>query len=134
MVVHPTLNIASVNMRKCNAVTHALLNSTNNTQLLLIQEPWYDKIGTARKDSACQGIDTLGGVSSLAWEILYPHTTAGQHPKVMAYACKPSQADNNAPPFTAVPRLDICAHPSIQVLNIVHDKEEWRIISFYHDI
>jgi hypothetical protein len=39
MAVHPPLLIASVNMRKCNAATHALLNSTNNTHLLLIQEP-----------------------------------------------------------------------------------------------
>jgi hypothetical protein len=52
MAVHPTLNIASVNMHRHNAVTYALLNSTNSTQLLLIQEPWYNMIGTARKDSA----------------------------------------------------------------------------------
>jgi hypothetical protein len=52
----------------------------------------------------------------------------------MAYACKPSQSDNNTPPFMAVPHLNICAHPSIQILDIVHDNEEWRIINFYHDV
>jgi Endonuclease-reverse transcriptase len=34
----------------------------------------------------------------------------------------------------AVPCLDICMHPSIQILDIVHDNEEWRIINFYHDV
>jgi len=63
MAVHPPLFIASVNMCKRNAATHALLNSANNTHLLLIQEPWFDAIGTARKDTAQKGIDVLGGIA-----------------------------------------------------------------------
>ena len=72
MPEHPTVNIASANMRKRNAVTHALLNSITNTNLILLQEPWYDQIGTARKDGAREGIDVLGGVASPAWDIIYP--------------------------------------------------------------
>ena len=41
------ITIASVNMQKQNAVTHALLNSDININIFLIQEPWYDTIGTA---------------------------------------------------------------------------------------
>jgi hypothetical protein len=113
MSAHPKMNIVSVNMRKRNAVTHALLNSANNTYLLLIQEPWYDMIGTARKDTARQGVDVLGGVASPVWEILYPSTTEGQCPKTMAYVHKSIANNPNTPTFTVVPHLDICTHPMV---------------------
>jgi hypothetical protein len=47
MPAQSPIRIASVNMRKRNAVTHALLNSDNDTNLFLLQEPWFNKIGTA---------------------------------------------------------------------------------------
>jgi hypothetical protein len=134
MPAHPPILIASANMRKRNAITHALLNSDSKTHLMLIQEPWFDTIGTARKDSAQHGIDVLGGVASPAWEIHYPGHTGGQRPKVMAYSCKPTQEGDNTTHFTVVPRLDVCAHPTIQVLDLIFEKEQWRVINFYHDI
>jgi Endonuclease-reverse transcriptase len=134
MLIHPTLEIASVNMRKRNAATHALLNSENNTQLILVQEPWFDTIGMARKDSTHQGVDILGGVASPVWEIVYPTTTNGQCPKVMAYVHKHPSSNLNTPPFTVVPRPNACAHPSIQVLDIAFDNERWQVINFYHDV
>jgi hypothetical protein len=127
---HPPILIVSANMRKRNAVTHALLNSDNKTHLMLIQEPWYDTIGTARKDSAWDGVDVLGGVASPAWEIHYPGHTEGQRPKVMAY----SRKHNSTAHFSVVPRLDVCMHPTIQVLDLIFDKEQWRVINFYHDV
>jgi hypothetical protein len=131
--VPPPIPIASVNMRRRNAVTHALLNSAKDTQLLLLQEPWFDTIGTARKDTARQGIDVLGGVASPGWEILYPGLLDGQRPKVMAYARKRSQDDLEIPPFIIVPRTDIPNHPCLQVLDVILDNEQWRVINFYHD-
>lgn len=132
---HPPVLIASANMRKRNAITHALLNSDSKTHLILIQEPWFDTIGTARKDSARQGVDVLGGVASPAWEIHYPGHTEGQRPKVMAYSRKqPRAGDNNTTHFTVVPRIDVCMHPTIQVLDLIFDKEQWRVINFYHDV
>lgn len=131
MAAHLPLQIASVNMRKRNSVTHALLNSNNTDNLILIQEPWFDKIGTARQDNARQGVDVLGGVSSPAWEILYPGHTKDQRPKVMAYARKHNQDTAH---FTAVPRLDLSSHPTLQVIDVVFDNENWRVINFYHDI
>ena len=71
MVHNQPIIIASVNMQKQNAVTHALLNSDCNTNIFLIQELWYDRIGTACKDTAWQGIDVLGSVASTSWETLY---------------------------------------------------------------
>jgi hypothetical protein len=74
----PSHSIASVNMCRRNAVTHALLNSNKRTNLFLIQKPWFDTIGTARKDTARQGIDVLGGVASPEWEVIYPSIPEGQ--------------------------------------------------------
>ena len=52
----------------------------------------------------------------------------------MTYAHKRSHCDPTIPPFTIVLRLDVCAHPCIQVLDIIFDKEQWRVVNFYHDI
>jgi hypothetical protein len=126
--------IASVNMRKRNAVVHALLNSADDIHLLLIREPWFDTIGTARKDTERQGIDVLGGAVSPGWEILYPGFREGQRPKVMAYAKKQSLDDHQHTPFfTVVPRSDIASHPCLQVLDTILDSEQRRAYDFYHD-
>jgi hypothetical protein len=69
----PPIVLALVNMRKRNTVTHALLNSDSRTNLFLLQEPWFDTIGTARKDTAREGVDVLGSVASPGWEIIYPN-------------------------------------------------------------
>ena len=133
MPAHPPIHIVSANMRKCNAVTHALLNGNKKTHLILVQEPWFDTIGTRRNDNARNGIDVLGGVASPTWEIHYPGHANGQRPKVMAYSRKPTHAATDTY-FTVVLRLDICTHPTIQVLDLIFDKEQWRVINFYHDI
>ncbi len=73
-------------MCRRNAVTHALLNNNAHTNLFLIQEPWFDTIGTTRNDSAHQGMDVLGGVASPGWEIIYPAIPKGLWPKVMTYS------------------------------------------------
>ena len=134
MPVQPPIHIASVNMRKNNAVTHALLNSISNTNLILMQEPWFNQIGTARDDNAREGTDVLGGAAAPAWDIIYPGHSKDKRPKVMAYARKQTQNTLGATHFTVVPRLDICPHPTVQVLDVVFDKEQWRVINFYHDV
>jgi endonuclease/exonuclease/phosphatase family metal-dependent hydrolase len=131
MPAQPSINIASANMRKRNAVTHALLNSINDTDLILIQEPWFNKIGTARKDDAREGVDVMGGVASPAWDILYPGFGKDKPPKTMAYARKRTQGTAH---YTVVPHLDICSHPTVQILDLIFDNEEWRVINFYHDV
>jgi Reverse transcriptase (RNA-dependent DNA polymerase)/Endonuclease-reverse transcriptase len=134
MSEHPSIHIVSVNMRKRNAVTHALLNSITNTHLILLQEPWFSQIGTARQDNAREGVDVLGGVAAPAWDIIYPNCGKDKPPKVMAYVRKQVQSIQDAAHFTVVPRLDICSHPTVQVLDIILDTEQWRVINFYHDV
>jgi hypothetical protein len=134
MPAQPHIQIASANMRKRNAVTHALLNSITNTHLILLQEPWFNRIGTARNDNTREGEDVLGGVSAPGWDIVYPGFRKDKPPKVMAYARKQAQGTRDTTHFTVVPRLDTCSHPSVQVLDVILDNEQWRVINFYHDI
>src|SRR5258707_15459531 len=133
MAVQPPIIIASVNMRRRNAVTHALLDNDTHTNLFLIQGPWFDTIGTARNDSACQGVDVLGGVASPGWEIIYAVILKGLRPKVMTYARRQATNSPLEPPFTAIPHHDISSHPCLQVLDIIFDDETWQVINFYHD-
>lgn len=129
------INIASVNMRRRNAVTHALLHSSPVDQVILIQEPWYSQIGTTRKDDARDGAAVLGGVNSPGWELHYPATTENKQAKVMAYTRKRSWEGVDSPAFfTATSRLDLCAHPCVMILDLTFDETTWRIINFYNDV
>jgi hypothetical protein len=124
--------IASANMQRSNNLIHSLLSTNENAHLILIQEPWFNRIRTARRDDAYQGEAVLGGVACPAWEPIHPTVAVGKPPKVMAYVCKNLQNMHNSPRFTVVPHLDICAHPSVQVLDVVFDNETWQVINFYH--
>ena len=33
-----------------------------------------------------------------------------------------------------VPRLDISPHPTVQVLDLIFDNEQWRVINFYNNV
>jgi hypothetical protein len=134
-MIDTPINIASVNMRKRNAVMHALLHSSPTDHIILIQEPWFDKIGTARKDTARDGVDVLGGVASPGWEAHYPATPEGSRAKVMAYSRKRSWEHTNSPSiFTTTTRQDLCAHPCVMVLDLTFDDRTWRIVNFYNDV
>jgi hypothetical protein len=134
-MVDTPINIASVNMRRRNAMTHALLHSSPVDHIILIQEPWFDRIGTARKDTAKDGVDILGGVASPGWEAHYPTVPEGGRAKVMAYTRKRSWEHTNSPSiFTTTTRRDLCAHPCIMILDLSFDDRTWRIINFYNDI
>ena len=85
MVGTTIIETALVNMWKSNLITHALLNSTENTNIFLIQEPCFGKIGTTKTDNDCKGTDTFGSIATAGWEALYLGLKADQKPKVMAY-------------------------------------------------
>jgi hypothetical protein len=130
-----TVNIAAVNMRRRNAVTHALLHSSPIDQVILVQEPWYDQIGTKRNDDARDGLAVCGGVNSPGWELHYPAITENKKAKVLAYTRKRSWESVDSPAiFTATSRLDLCAHHCVMILDLTFDETTWRLINFYNDI
>jgi hypothetical protein len=71
-------SFASVNMRRCNAAMHTLLNDNSEDDLLFIQEPWFNPVGMAQCDDRIQGRDVLGGVVNPKWCLAYPSFTNSQ--------------------------------------------------------
>ena len=60
-MVDTPINIASVTMRRRNAITHALLHSSSAGHTsILVQESWMNRIGTARKVTAKDAVGILG--------------------------------------------------------------------------
>jgi hypothetical protein len=48
---------------------HALLNDNSEEDVLFVQEPWFNPVGTARCDSMYQGKDVLGGAAHPKWSV-----------------------------------------------------------------
>ena len=78
-------SIASINMQRWNAAMHTLLATNKTDDILLVQEPWFNPVGTACCDSAIQGHDILGGAANPKWELHYPFFIHDQWAKVMTY-------------------------------------------------
>ena len=60
-------------MRRMNASMHALLEMNKDDDILLIQEPWFRRIGARRSDGDPEGREVLGGAAHPNWELLYPY-------------------------------------------------------------
>lgn len=126
--------IAAVNMWRCNAATHALLATNDKDDIILVQEPWWGRIGTKRSDDEPEGKEVLGGAAHPKWELHYPYYTNNTRAKVMAYARIHSR-DNSFQknPLLVVDQTDLVSHPCVQVLDVRAGKERWRIINVYND-
>jgi hypothetical protein len=124
------VRIMSVNMRRSNVLTHALLASEPPADIILIQEPWYDQIGVRRSDSDPAGTNTLGGVSSPLWNYIYPgiKDLGTTRAKVMAYSRKSNKH------FTVANRLDLVSHPSLLILEVFAGDDHFYITNIYHDV
>lgn len=116
-----------VNARRSNARLHAILNSNKHADLILVQEPWFDKIGTVRSDFEPDGIDTFGTVANPLWDILYPKYNPGERCKVVAYRRISSTS------FTVTNRLDLASNYHTLAIDIHTNAETFRIYNIYHD-
>ncbi|KAF8074161.1 Endonuclease/exonuclease/phosphatase, partial [Lyophyllum atratum] len=98
------IRILQLNTNRSNQVCHTLLNAyISRFDLILVTEPWWDKIGT----------DQIGPVSHTAWTPILPVASVprGQRPRVMAYV-------KTRPDFTVTLRSDIAKDLDIQILDI----------------
>src|ERR1700730_1411432 len=122
--------IVSVNVRRSNERTHAILES-NLSDIIMIQEPWYSRVGTSRLDVSAEGNPTKGFVSHNAWNVVSPHTPTTNpedHPKVVTYVRKDIGNE-----MTVINEL---SHPAAnthcQVLHITVGHKHLRLVNFYH--
>jgi Endonuclease-reverse transcriptase len=116
-----------VNACCSNTRLHAILNSNKHTDLILVQEPWFDRIDTVRSDFEPGGTDTLGMVANPLWDILYPKYNLGKRCKVVAYRCISSTS------FTVTNRLDLGFNYHTLTIDVHTDAETFRIYNIYHD-
>ena len=126
---------ASVNMRRRNEATHALLNENDMDDILFIQEPWFGRIGTKRSDTEAQGKQVMGGAANPRWTLHYPHFPSSKRAKVMTYI----RIHDRDHPFRknkcrGIVRNDLCAHPSILITDITIGQFYWRTRNFYNDV
>jgi hypothetical protein len=66
-------------------VSHSLLITNTKVDLIMVQEPWYDRISTSHSDTDPEGVNILGGVANPKWDCIYPKINHGKRCKVMAY-------------------------------------------------
>jgi hypothetical protein len=128
-------SIGSVNMQRRNAVMHVLLATNEDDDILLVQEPWFNPVGTARCDSMIDGKDILGGATNPQWDIHYPYFNFDQRTKVMTYA----RIHERGEPFRRnrlqmVSRNDLVSHPCILLTEVKAGRETWCVLNFYNDV
>ena len=116
-----------VNMRRSNARLHAILNSNKHADIILVQEPWFNKIGTTRSDYEPEGTDTFGTVSNPLWDIIYPKYNPGERCKVVAYRRVLSTS------FTVTNRLDLSSNYHTLAIDVHTDAETFRVYNIYHN-
>jgi hypothetical protein len=128
-------SIGSVNMWRRNAAMHVLLATNEVDDILLVQEPWFNPVGTARCDTMINGKDVLGGAANPQWELYYPYFNYDQRAKVMTYA----RIHERGEPFRRnrlrmVSRNDLVSHPCILLTEVRAGEETWRVLNFYNDV
>jgi hypothetical protein len=122
------INILFVNMCHHNAASHSLLNTNTTADVIMVQEPWYNRIGMTHSDSDPEGVDILGGVSNPKWDCIYPKTNCGERCKVMAYHRISSTH------FNVTNHLDLASCHHILTLDIHLGSSEFWAINVYHDM
>jgi hypothetical protein len=128
-------SFASVNMRRRNAAMHALLNDNGEDDLICVQEPWFNPVGTARCDDKIQGKDVLGGAANPKWRLAYPSLTNGQRAKVMTYVRLHDRFAKFKPNHCQmIVRNDLASHPCLLITDIRLGTYYWRVINFYNDV
>jgi hypothetical protein len=113
---------------------HTLLNDNNKDDLLCVQEPWFNPVGTARCDNLIQGKDVLGGAANPKWRLAYPSFTNGQRAKVMTYIRLHDHYAKFKPNLCQmIVRNDLATHPCLLISDIRIGTYYWRVINFYND-
>ena len=120
-----------MNCNKANYIGHSVLNSlVASTAIILFQEPWLGKIGTARSDTT-PGLDVYGQVHQKTWNqfIPVPHLAGTDPPaRVSAYVNK-----HLHPSISILQRTDLIQHLNIIVLEVRSRDLNLLVVNVYND-
>jgi hypothetical protein len=73
MVVHQ-LKVCSINTQRSNTRIHTILQN-DDSDILLIQEPWYKTVATLRSDTNPDGDPVRGAPINPLWDLHTPTLT-----------------------------------------------------------
>jgi endonuclease/exonuclease/phosphatase family metal-dependent hydrolase len=108
--------------------SHSLLNTNTKADIIMVQEPWYNKIGMSHLDTDPEGVNILNSVANPRWDCIYPRTNHGERCKVMAYHCISSTH------FNITNHLDLASCHHILSLDIHLSSSNFWAINVYHDM
>jgi len=118
-----------VNVHCSNNRIHTLLNSDDEFDILLIQEPWFKTVATLCSDTDPEGREQLGAPTNNMWDLHTPRHDASESCKAIAYTKKK----------IASHICNLVQHPLSTPCTVVIDvlKENaitLRLVNVYHDV
>ena len=128
-----SFTIYSQNVRKSNTTLHAVLSDASSlsppADLILIQEPWYRRIGVNAQMAQGNPItDQYGCPKHKDWQaVLPPSSSPSSPPDVIAYI--PSHRAT----WTFQQRSDIISHPAVMCLEIESGAHPFLVVNVYND-
>ena len=82
------IRVKMLNVQLSNEHVSTLLQSDDNFDILMIQEPWMGTVATLRSDTTPEGDRQLGAPHNNMWEAHLPRHTTGQPCKSIIYTRK----------------------------------------------
>lgn len=125
MILRP-LNVLQLNVARSNVRMHAILNTLTDFDILLLQEPWYGRIGVARSSTDAQGLDIKGTVANPAWDLFIPESTADGPPRVATFIRK------GIPSLDTRPCPDLIGSKDILTINVTYGGVSCFIVNVYN--
>ena len=122
------LRVVQLNVARSNTRMHALLNSFTDIDIVMLQEPWFDRIGVERSSDNPNGTTVRGTVANPAWDCFLPTAQREQPPpRVVTYVRRGING------LRAQPRPDLLNHPDTLALNIFYHSSSILIINIYNE-
>jgi hypothetical protein len=123
------LKVKLVNVHRSNDRIHALLNSDDKFDILLIQEPWFKTVATLCSDTDLEGRAQLGAPTNNMWNLHTPRHDVSKSCKAIAYTKKKIASYIH----------NLVQHPLSTPCTVVIDVLEenaitLRLVNIYHDV
>ena len=134
MSEHP-IRIKSVNVNCNNEQTHGILQTDDESfDIILIQEPWFERVATLRSDTDPNGTSQLGFPANNKWFTLSPPYSQDVRPKVWIYANRRTM--NQTYVINHIPPSPLLSSNSM-VIDLLsptnRNNIDLRIVNIYHD-
>ncbi|KAL1738445.1 Endonuclease/exonuclease/phosphatase [Schizophyllum fasciatum] len=127
MILRP-LRVLQLNVARSNVRMHALLNTLTSFDIVLFQEPWFNRIGSQRSDTSPVGTPVFGTVANAAWDSFVPLAPReNPPPRVAAFARR------GVPHLHVRARPDVVDSPDLLTLHLTYGSVSLYIINVYNE-